>query len=109
PGGGGGNLDVVLRVLGDPTRLRLFRALRSSERCVRALVEAEGLSQPLVSHHLRVLQDAGLVRSRRWEGFVLYAVAPDGLEAAGRALAELFEVDRLSAGALPGGNTHCCR
>lgn len=99
---------VVLRALADPSRLGIFRALRTSECCVRALVETEGLSQPLVSHHLRVLQQAGLVQSRRSDGFVLYAIDPGGLGVARNAVCDLFEPDLVTA-ALPGGNTNCCR
>ncbi|MGH9165418.1 MAG: ArsR/SmtB family transcription factor, partial [Acidimicrobiales bacterium] len=65
---------VTLRVLADPTRLRLFEAVRTKERCVSDLVATEKLAQPLVSHHLRVLAQAGLVQARRADGFTLYAV-----------------------------------
>ncbi|MDQ2728071.1 MAG: metalloregulator ArsR/SmtB family transcription factor [Actinomycetota bacterium] len=99
---------VVLRTLADPSRLRIFRALRTSERCVRALVESEGLSQPLVSHHLRILHRTGLVQSRRSDGFVLYAIDPAGLRVARNIICELFDLD-LATAALPGGNTNCCR
>lgn len=99
---------LVLRALADPSRLRIFRALRTSERCVRALVDSEGFSQPLVSHHLRILHQAGLVQSRRSEGFVLYAIDPVGLGAARDAIGDLLDLD-LRGAALPGGNTSCCR
>ncbi len=100
---------AVLRALSDPTRLRLFRALRTEERCVTDLVASEELTQPLVSHHLAALVRAGLVSSRRAEGFTLYAVDPAGLEAARRALDRLLDPDRLPAAAFPGGNPACCR
>jgi ArsR family transcriptional regulator len=99
---------AVLRALADPTRLRVFRALRAKERCVRDLVASEGLAQPLVSHHLRVLVDAGLVTARRWEGFTLYAVDPAGLAAARACLDDLLDPGCLAAVALPGGNASCC-
>jgi DNA-binding transcriptional ArsR family regulator len=100
---------TVLRALSDPKRFRLFCALRDSERCVRDLVESEGLPQPLVSHHLRVLSAAGLVRSRKVDGFSMYAVDPDGMAEARAATAALLDPDRLAAAALPGGNPECCR
>ena len=108
---GGERLDVtaVLRALADPNRLRIFDALRGMERCVRDLVQAEGMAQPLVSHHLRALEKAGLVRARRAQGFTLYAVDPDGMAAARAALAELLDADALDPLARPGGNPGCCR
>ncbi len=102
-------LLAFVRALADPTRLRLFLALRETERCVTDLVASEGIAQPLVSHHLRVLADAGLVQARRAEGFKLYAVNLEGMAAA-RALAmDLLDPDAVSPRARPGGNEECCR
>lgn len=103
------DLLTVLRALGEPTRLRVFRALRAKERCVSDLVATEGLSQPLVSHHLRVLTGAGLVASRRVDGFTMYSVDPEGLAAARRAADDLLDPAALAPTALPGGNPACCR
>lgn len=103
------DLLSVLKVLADPTRLRLFLALREKERCVRDLVDGEGLPQPLVSHHLRVLSGAGLVRARRSEGFTFYLLDVEGMAAARTALAQLLDTDTLTASARAGGNTGCCR
>jgi len=100
---------VLLRALADPTRFRLFRAVQAKERCVRDLVAAEDLKQPLVSHHLRVLVEAGLVQARRSETFTLYAIDPDGLARARSRLGELLDPDALPAVARPGGNPGCCR
>ena len=99
----------VLRALGEPNRLRLFLALRDKERCVRDLVDTEGLPQPLVSHHLRVLADAGLVQARRSEGFSLYAVSPDGMAAARDLAMRLLDPAAVGPLAQPGGNDDCCR
>ena len=99
----------VLRALAEPNRLRLFLALRDKERCVRDLVDTEGLPQPLVSHHLRVLADAGLVQARRSDGFSLYAVSPDGMAVARGQAMELLDPDAVGPLARPGGNEGCCR
>ena len=105
------DVDVlpVLRALAEPNRLRLFLALRQKERCVRDLVDTEGLPQPLVSHHLRVLADAGLVQARRSDGFSLYAVRPDGMSSARSLAMGLLDPDAVGPLALPGGNDGCCR
>ena len=103
------DVATVLRALADANRFRLFCALRGMERCVRELVDAEGMAQPLVSHHLRVLERAGLVRARRSQGFTLYAVDPEGMAAARAAVADLLDPAALEPVALPGGNSGCCR
>ena len=99
----------ALRALSDPTRLQLFRALRQAERCVKDLVATEEIPQPLVSHHLRVLTDAGLVGSRRADGFTFYAVDAAGMRSALDVLSELLDPAHIEPTALPGGNAACCR
>ena len=59
------DVDEVLRVLADPTRMRIFRMLRQGEACVCEIAGALGLAENLVSHHLRALRTAGLVHDRR--------------------------------------------
>lgn len=99
---------TVLRALADPKRFRLLRSLREKERCVRDLVDGEAMPQPLVSHHLRVLVRAGLVTSRRADGFTMYAVDPAGMALARDAVVALLDTDVLDPVALPGGNPGCC-
>lgn len=67
--------DVVARffkVLAEPVRLRLVEAMTLKCKAVTTLVEETGLPQPLVSHHLRVLKEAGIARAERRGGFVFY-------------------------------------
>ena len=62
-------VDVSLRALADPVRWRIVTALAAEDLCVCHLVDDLGLAQPLVSHHVRVLRDAGLVTAEpagRW-------------------------------------------
>lgn len=102
-------LLVVLRALADGTRLRIYLALRQRERCVREVVAAVGLPQPLVSHHLGVLMRAGLLRARRAEGYTLYALDAGGLAGAREAVAGLLDPTTLPEAACPGANDRCCR
>ncbi len=67
------------RALGDESRLRLLQLLADGERNVGDLMELTSLGQSLVSHHLRVLRDAGLVRDRREGRWVYYAVVEQAL------------------------------
>ena len=75
-------LASLLQALGDPTRLRILTALETACVPVTAIVEATGIRQPTVSHHLRILRDRGLVRGERRGGYVFYCLAADGLRAA---------------------------
>lgn len=57
------HLARILKAVAEPARLQLLALIRSAgERCACDLTEPVGLSQPTVSHHLKVLTDAGLVR-----------------------------------------------
>ncbi|MFT4074456.1 MAG: metalloregulator ArsR/SmtB family transcription factor [Asticcacaulis sp.] len=57
--------DILFRTLADPTRRAIFERLcREGETTVGALTEQAGVSQPVVSKHLSLLKDAGLVRGR---------------------------------------------
>ena len=59
-------MDVdALKALGDERRLRIVELLAEREHCVCELAEALGISEALVSHHVKRLRDAGLVRARR--------------------------------------------
>jgi ArsR family transcriptional regulator len=76
--------------LADPVRLRLLSLLANAEGgavCACDLVAPVGKSQPTVSHHLRVLAQAGLVTSERRGRNIWYAVVPPALEALRGALA----------------------
>jgi DNA-binding transcriptional ArsR family regulator len=70
-------LAHTFKVLGDPTRLRIFVALSGGEMCVCDLAAYLGLSESAVSHQLRRMREQALVKSRR-EGQVLYYALDDG-------------------------------
>ena len=76
--------------LADPVRLRLVSLLATAEAgevCACDLVEPVGKSQPTVSHHLRILTEAGVVRSDKRGRNIWYAVVPQALAALRVALA----------------------
>lgn len=69
----------VLRALAAPVRIAIVLQLREAGRCVHELVGALGVSQPLISQHLRVLKAAGVVRGERNGREVLYELVDDHL------------------------------
>jgi ArsR family transcriptional regulator len=75
-------LATVAKALGDPVRLQLVDVLRrhAGKVCVCELVPLFDLSQPTVSHHLKVLREAGIVGSERRGLWAYYYVLPDRLE-----------------------------
>lgn len=67
-------LAETFRVLGDPTRIRLIAAMAAAERCVGDLAALVGMSESAVSHQLRMLRAARLVRTRRAGRQVFYTL-----------------------------------
>src|SRR3954468_20950970 len=75
-------MSAVAKALGDPIRMQLVVVLRkyAGKVCVFELVPLFDLSQPTVSHHLKVLRDAGIVGSERRGLWAYYYVNPEALE-----------------------------
>lgn len=74
----------VFKALGDPARLRLLSIVSAHdgrEACVCDLTEPLGLSQPTVSHHLKVLVDAGLLHREQRGVWAYYSIVPAALDA----------------------------
>lgn len=70
-------LAETLKVLGDPTRIRIALALSREELCVCDLANLLGVSQSAVSHSLRALRQMGLVRFRREGKIAYYSLADE--------------------------------
>src|SRR6185369_6059173 len=84
----------LLAALADPTRLEILRELAgSAETCACDLTDCCSVSQPTVSHHLRVLREAGAVVSERRGSNIYYRVSPDLIERLGG----------IARGLVPGG------
>ena len=87
---GAAELARRFAALSDPVRLRLLSLLATSDQsavCACDLVEPVGKSQPTVSHHLKILREAGLVTSEKRGTNVWYAAVPAALEQLRAALA----------------------
>jgi DNA-binding transcriptional ArsR family regulator len=69
----------LLRALAAPVRIAIVLELREADRCVHELVNALGVTQPLISQHLRVLKAAGVVRGRRHGREVVYRLVDEHL------------------------------
>jgi ArsR family transcriptional regulator len=87
-------LATVLKVIAEPTRLRLLSLVAAqpdSEECICNLTERVGVSQPTVSHHMRVLADAGLVEREQRGKWAYYRLIPGALDALGRLVSTMAQ------------------
>lgn len=83
-------LAALFRVLGEPARLQLLSLIAAQpgqEACVCELTEPLGLSQPTISHHLKVMYEAGLLQKERRGNWIYYRLVGDRLEQLRVALA----------------------
>ncbi|MDQ1706656.1 MAG: ArsR family transcriptional regulator, arsenate/arsenite/antimonite-responsive transcriptional [Frankiaceae bacterium] len=88
------SLATLLKALADPVRLRLMSLIAAEdETCVCDLTDGFALSQPTISHHLRVLREAGWVDSERRGTWVYYRSRPEAIASVG----ELFNGARSRA------------
>ena len=65
----------LFKALADETRLRILKLLEVREMCVCEVMVALGLTQPTASHHLGILESAGLVKDRKEGKWVFYSIA----------------------------------
>jgi len=74
-------LATTFKALADPTRVSIVNRLASGEACcVCDLTDVFELSQPTVSHHLRILREAGLVEAERRGTWAYYRLVPEAIE-----------------------------
>lgn len=65
-------IQHLFQTLGEANRLKIIKFIGEKERSVSEIVEATGLSQPLVSHHLRILREREILQTKRSGPFIYY-------------------------------------
>jgi ArsR family transcriptional regulator len=86
-------MAIKLKALSDPTRLRLFSLISASgPQCACDLTDPLGVGQPTVSHHLKILLDAGLVEREQKGKWAFYSPSSDAL----RELSDFLDPTVLS-------------
>lgn len=91
----------IFKALSDENRIRIFKMLRSGEKCACKLLEELNISQPTLSHHMKILCDAGIVSGRKVGKWMHYSICCEGAKDISRMLQEL-----LTASCIP---DDCCK
>ncbi len=95
------NMAGVMKLLSDPSRLRILMLLSRRELCVCQIMGVLGISQPLVSRNLNLLSGAGFLEERRKGKMVFYSLKKDLPEVSGKVIGLLLDVlssDKILAG-----------
>ena len=72
-------MALVFKALSDENRIRILKLLRGGEKCACKLLEELNISQPTLSHHMKILCDAGIVTGRKEGKWTHYSICRDGL------------------------------
>ena len=88
-------IDVALicKALGDSNRLQIIQMLSDGEKCGCKLLEAFEITQPTLSHHMKILCDAGVVVGRKEGKWTHYSISKKGTEQAKECLRQLMTPD----------------
>lgn len=82
----------VFKAMGDENRLTILSLLHTGERCACRLQEALNISQPTLSHHMRILLDAGLVNARKDGKWIHYSLSEEGAKEAKELLCSVLNM-----------------
>ena len=96
----------VFKAFCDENRLIVLEMLQSGEKCACVLLEKLNITQPTLSHHMKILVDSGIVSSRKEGKWTYYSISAAGSENAAKLLGELTTVtiDETDT-----SNARCCK
>lgn len=91
------NLDekktaIIYKAFCDENRIRILKLLRTGEKCGCRLLEELNVTQPTLSHHMKILCDSGIVIGRKEGKWTHYSISPEGSATAVEYLKELTEI-----------------
>ena len=90
-------VDATLAALADPMRAQIVALLARERLCTCHIVDETGAKQTTVSHHLKVLREAGLVDSEPFGRFTYYRLRPEVLDELRQHLVELADAARVAS------------
>ena len=91
------NMVAIFKALGDENRIRILKLLHSGEKCACKLLEELNISQSTLSHHMKILCDAGIVTGRKEGKWMHYSICCDGVCSLRGMLQELLSPENLPA------------
>ena len=84
---------LIFKAFCDENRIRILKMLRSGEKCACKLLEELNVTQPTLSHHMKILCDSGVVVGRKEGKWMHYSISREGAKVANELLKELTSVD----------------
>lgn len=90
-------IACVFKAVGDENRIRILKQLRSGEKCACKLLEALNISQPTLSHHMKILCDCGIVKGRREGKWMHYCICSEGVARVRQLMQGLLSPENMPA------------
>lgn len=84
---------LIFKAFCDENRIRIIKMLRSGEKCACKLLEELNVTQPTLSHHMKILCDSGIVVGRKEGKWTHYSISTEGADYACKCLKEMTMVD----------------
>lgn len=100
-----GLFALISKALSDPNRLQIIQMITDQERCACKLLEHFNISQPTLSHHIRILSDCNLIRTRKDGKWSHYSIDLETMEAYQNYINTLYQT--AVASAAKGGECNC--
>ena len=94
----------IFKALGDENRIKILQLLVTGEKCACKLLEEIDVTQPTLSHHMKILCDTGIVSGRKEGKWMHYSISMDGVANARQYLDVLMHSDMISNT----DNMSCC-
>ena len=87
----------IFKALGDENRIHILKMLQSGEKCACKLLEELNISQPTLSHHMKILCDMGIVTGRKEGKWTHYSICCDGIRHIRGLMKELLSIENIPA------------
>ncbi|MGN1319913.1 MAG: ArsR/SmtB family transcription factor [Acutalibacteraceae bacterium] len=86
-------IAAIFKAFCDENRIKIIKLLRSGEKCACKLLEEINVTQPTLSHHMKILCDSGVVVGRKDGKWMHYSISEKGVERAKECLRQLTTLD----------------
>lgn len=86
---------LLFKALGDENRIRILKLLRGGEKCACRLLEELNISQPTLSHHMKILCACGIVKGRREGKWMHYSICCEGVRKVRNLMQELLAPEHI--------------
>ena len=91
------DMAAVFKALSDENRIRILKMLHSGEKCACKLLNELNISQPTLSHHMKILCDAGIVTGRKKGKWMHYSICCEGVRKIRDLMRELLSAENTPA------------